>query len=115
MTRAQFDAARRRAEALGVKPSAWARAVLLDELDDRRAEVALLERAAARPRPTAASAAEVEQLRRLGITLNGLRRDAAMGRKAGDAVTVAVDDELLEQVLAAVTARRAELGDRTRS
>lgn len=115
VTRAQFDAARRRAGALGVKPSAWARAVLLDELDDRRAEVALLERAAARPRPTAASAAEVEQLRRLGITLNGLRRDAAKARKADDAVTVVVNDNLLEKTLAAVTARRAELGDRTRS
>lgn len=95
VTRAQFDAARRRAEALGVKPSAWARAVLLDELDDRRAEV--------------------EQLRRLGITLNGLWRGAASARQAGDAVTVVVNDDLLEKILVAVTARRAELGDRTRS
>jgi hypothetical protein len=54
-------------------------------------------------------------LRRLGITLNGLRRDAASARQAGDAVTVVVNDDLLEKILVAVTARRAELGDRTRS
>ncbi|EHK85786.1 hypothetical protein AK37_03438 [Rhodococcus pyridinivorans AK37] len=112
---AEREAIGRRARALGVKPSAWARAVLRDALDDRRAEVALLERAAARPRASTASAAEVEQLRRLGINLNGLRRDAATARKAGDAVTVVVDGALLEEVLAGVTALRAELGDRTRS
>ena len=99
----------------GVKPTAWARAVIRDELDDRRAEVALLERAAARSRPSTASVAEIEQLRRLGITLNGLRRDAATARKAGETVTVVVDDGLLTRTLAAVAARRADLGDRTRT
>ena len=51
----------------------------------------------------------------LGITLNGLRRDAATARRAGETVTVVVDGELLERTLAAVTARRAALGDRTRT
>lgn len=115
ISRVEHDAVRRRAKSLGVKPSAWARAVLRDALDDRRDEVARIARAAARPRPDAATAAEVEQLRRLGITLNGLRRDAASARKAGDTVTVIVDDELLGRVLVAVTARRAVIGDRTRT
>ena len=115
VSRADREAVDRRARALGVKPTAWARAVIRDELDDRRAEVALLERAAVRPRPSAASVAEVEQLRRLGITLNGLRRDAATARKAGETVTVVVDDDLLVRTLAAVTDRRADLGDRTRT
>ncbi len=115
VSRADREAVDRRAQALGVKPTAWVRAVVRDALDDRRAEVALIERAAARPRPTAVSAAEVEQLRRLGVTLNGLRRDAATARKAGETVTVVVDDDLLVRTLAAVTARRADLGDRTRT
>lgn len=115
VSRADREAVDRRARALGVKPSAWARAVIRDELDDRRAEVALLERAAARPRPSTATVAEIEQLRRLGITLNGLRRDAATARKAGETVTVVVDDDLLARILAAVTARRADLGDWTRT
>ena len=115
VSRAEHEAVRRRARALGVKPSPWARAVLRDALDDRRDEVGRIGRAAARPRPDAATAAEVEQLRRLGITLNGLRRDAATARKAGDTVTVVVDDDLLVRTLAAVTARRAELGDRTKT
>ncbi|GAB3582831.1 hypothetical protein GCM10027579_13230 [Calidifontibacter terrae] len=115
VSRAERDAVRRRAKSLGVKPSAWARAVLRDALDDRRDEVARIERAAARPRPSTASVAEVDQLRRLGITLNGLRRDAATARKAGETVTVVVDDDLLVRTFAAVTARRADLGDRTRT
>ena len=115
VSRADREAVDRRAQALGVKPTAWVRAVVRDALDDRRAEVALIERAAARPRPTAVSAAEVEQLRRLGVTLNGLRRDAATARKTGETVTVVVDDDLLVRTLAAVTARRADLGDRTRT
>jgi len=115
VSRADREAVDRRARALGVKPTAWARAVIRDELDDRRAEVALLERAAARSRPSTASVAEIEQLRRLGITLNGLRRDAATARKAGETVTVVVDDGLLTRTLAAVAARRADLGDRTRT
>lgn len=115
VSRVDREAVDRRARALGVKPTAWARAVIRDELDDRRAEVALLERAAARSRPSTASVAEIEQLRRLGITLNGLRRDAATARKAGETVTVVVDDGLLTRTLAAVAARRADLGDRTRT
>lgn len=115
VSRADREAVDRRARAHGVKPTAWARAVIRDKLDDRRAEVALVERAAARPRPSTASVAEIEQLRRLGITLNGLRRDAATARKAGETVTVVVDDDLLVRTLAAVTARRADLGDRTRT
>lgn len=115
VSRVEQEAVRRRARALGVKPSGWARAVLRDALDDRRDELARLRHAASRPGPSAASAVEVEQLRRLGITLNGLRRDAATARKAGQTVTVVVDDELLQRVLEEVTARRAALGDRTRS
>lgn len=115
VSRVERAAIERRAQALGVKPSRWGRAVWLDALDDRRDELARLRLAASRPRPSAASVAEVEQLRRLGITLNGLRRDAAAARKAGQTVTVVVDDEVLQRVLEAVTARRGALGDRTRS
>lgn len=115
VSRTEQDAVRRRARSLGVKPSAWARAVLRDALDERRDHVALIERAAVLPRPDVATAAEVEQLRRLGFTLNGLRRDAATARKGGHEVTVVVDDDLLHRVLDLVDARRAELGDRTRA
>ena len=115
VSRTERDAVRRRARSLGVKPSTWARAVLRDALDERRDHVAIIERGAALPRPDAATAAEVEQLRRLGITLNGLRRDAATARKDGHDVAVIVDGDLLESVLDALDARRGELGDRTRA
>ena len=42
VSRADREAVDRRAQALGVKPTAWVRAVVRDALDDRRAEVALM-------------------------------------------------------------------------
>lgn len=106
VSRAERDAVRRRAKALGVKPSAWARAVLRDALDDRRHEVEALAAQAVvpRPRPRPELARAVEQLRRVGVNLNQTRR-------AGDAI----DEDLLLKVMAAVDEVRAALGDRTRT
>lgn len=93
-------AIRDRARALGVKPSAWGRAVMLDALDSRRGEVEKLASVAVPPQPELARA--VEQLRRVGVNLNQTRRDGS-----------AVDDALLMSVLGAVDEVRASLGDRT--
>lgn len=100
VSRAEHDAVRRRARALGVKSSAWARSVLRDALDDRRAEVEALAAQAAMPRPHPELAQAVEQLRRVGVNLNQTRR-------AGDAV----DSVLLLDVLEKVDAVRRLLGD----
>lgn len=56
-----------RARVLGVKPSAWARGVLLDGLDARRSNVDRLHAAAAM-KPDPQLAAAVEQVRRVGGT-----------------------------------------------
>jgi len=100
VSHAERDAVRRRAKALGVKPSAWARAVLRDALDDRRHEVEALAAQAVVPRPRPELARAVEQLRRVGVNLNQTRR-------AGDVV----DGDLLLDVLKQVDAVRAALGD----
>ena len=100
LSRAEHDAVRRRAKALGVTPSAWARAVLRDALDDRRHEVEALAAQAVVPRPRPELARAVEQLRRVGVNLNQTRR-------AGDAV----DSDLLHEVLRAVDEVRVGLGD----
>ena len=94
-----------RAHVLGVKPSAWARAVMLDALDSRSAKVAQLESNAGTKEaaPTSLVPA-VEQLRRVGVNLNQALRKGA-----------AVDDGLLHEVMVAVDEVRASLGDRTRT
>lgn len=105
LTVADRDAIRRRARVLGVKPSAWARAVMLDALDARSAKVESLETCAgekaAAPHTLAPA---VDQLRRVGVNLNQELRK-------GNVVT----DGLLREVLAAVNEVRASLGDRARA
>lgn len=100
-TTAERAAVCRRAQVLGIKPSAWVRAAVLDALDARREHVAAMERVASSvPSPELAKA--VEQVRRVGVNLNTALRD---GR--------AVDDDMLRAVLATVNEVRAQLGDRT--
>lgn len=105
LTVADRDAIRRRAHVLGVTPSAWARAVMLDALDSRSSKVAQLENSAGvkKAAPTSLAPA-VEQLRRVGVNLNQAMRKG-----------VAVDDSLLHAVMVAVDEVRASLGDRTRT
>jgi len=104
LTVADRDAIRRRAHVLGVKPSAWARAVMLDALDSRSSKVDQLENNAGvkEAAPTSLAPA-VEQLRRVGVNLNQALRKGT-----------AVDDSLLHAVMVAVDEVRASLGDRTR-
>lgn len=105
LTVADRDAIRRRAHVLSVKPSAWARAVMLDALDSRSSKVDQLENNAGvkKTAPTSLVPA-VEQLRRVGVNLNQALRKGA-----------AVDDGLLHEVMVAVDEVRASLGDRTRT
>lgn len=105
LTVADRDAIRRRAHVLSVKPSAWARAVMLDALDSRSSKVDQLENNAGvkEAAPTSLVPA-VEQLRRVGVNLNQALRKGA-----------AVDDGLLHEVMVAVDEVRASLGDRTRT
>lgn len=100
VTRGEHDAIKRRATVLGVRPSTWARAVLRDALDQRRHEVEILAAHATVPRPAPELARAVEQVRRVGVNLNQVVR-------AGSAV----DEEILRDVLAAVTEVRSLLGD----
>lgn len=101
LTTAEREAIRDRARALGVKPSAWARAVMLDALDQRHALEAAMQQTA-RETPTPELARAVEQLRRVGVNLNTSLRKGQT-----------VDSSLLRAVLGAVTEVRAALGDRT--
>ena len=115
LSRYERDEISQRARALGVKPSAWARAVLRDALDSRRNEVQCVERMAARPRrDRQVDGAKVETLRRIGTTFEGLRRDVARARKDGESISVVVDDGLLEEACSVMTELRSELGDGTR-
>lgn len=100
MTRREHDAIKRRATALGVKASTWARAVLRDALDARSHEEEALAAQAAVPRPSPERARAVEQVRRVGVNLNQVVR-------AGTAVS----DELLREVLAALADVRVLFGD----
>lgn len=101
MTKSEREAIRRRARRLGVKPSKWARTVMLDALDSRRDGLSQME-AAVSSTPSPEMGQAVEQVRRVGINLNqALRRGGA------------VDDELLREVMVTVDAVRAQLGDRT--
>lgn len=103
LSKAEREAIRARARVLGVKPSAWARAVMLDALDARGTREAVMQQAAHEiPNPTLAGA--VEQLRCVGINLNQALRKGQ-----------AVDAGLLRAVFDAVSDVRAALGDRTTS
>ena len=108
LTETEREAIRRRAQVLGVKPSAWVRGVVLDALDARRDEVSRMHLAAlASPQPELATA--VEQLRRVGRNLNQALRAVNGGDLSG------LDDGLLRQVQVSVDDVRASLGDRTAS
>lgn len=101
LTHSERSAIRARAQVLGVKPSAWGRAVMLDALDKRRSQVeGMLAAASSAPAPEAAAA--VEQLRRIGINLNQALRS---GKSA--------DEQLLGELLSAVDGIRSAFGDRT--
>lgn len=103
LSTAEREAIRAHARALGAKPSAWARAVMLDALDQRHAlEAALQETARERPNPEFAGA--VEQLRRVGVNLNQALRKGQT-----------IDAGLLRAVFGVVSDLRAALGDRTAS
>lgn len=105
LTVADRDAIRYRAQALGVKPSAWARAVMLDALDPRQGHLDTLEQLARTAPPLSSERAHaVEQLRRVGLNLN-----QAMRRKP-----ISVNDSLLHEVLTAINEVRASFGDGTR-
>ncbi|MBB5599090.1 plasmid mobilization protein [Neomicrococcus lactis] len=101
VTKAEREAVRRRARRLGVKPSKWARTVILDALDSRRDGLGQMEvMAASTPSPELSQA--VEQVRRVGVNLNQvLRRGGAL------------DAELLREVMDSMDDVRAQLGDRT--
>ena len=103
LSKTEREAIRAHARTLGVKPSAWARAVMLDALDQRHAlEAAMQQNAGETPNPELAGA--VEQLRRVGVNLNQALRKGQT-----------VDTGLLRAVFDAVTEVRAALGDRTAS
>lgn len=105
---AEVAAVRTRSDALGVKPSRWIRAVVLDALDSRRDEVARLHRVAAKqPDPQVAEA--INQVRRVGVLLNQELR-----HRNKEKLTDALSDELLEDALFVVDDLRIALGDRTR-
>lgn len=103
LTVVEREAIRHRAQVLGVKPSAWARAVMLDALDVRSERLKALEITAKDNVAAPQSLAPVvEQLRRVGVNLNQVLRRG-----------VAVDGDLLREVVTAVDSLRASLGDRT--
>lgn len=103
LTIKEREAIRARARALGAKPSAWARAVMLDALDARGIREAAMQQTA-RETTNPELAGAVEQLRRVGVNLNTALRKGQN-----------VDAGLLRAVLDAVTEVRATLGDRTAS
>ncbi|TXI46753.1 MAG: hypothetical protein E6Q57_09875 [Mycobacterium sp.] len=103
LSTAERGAIRARARVLGAKPSAWARAVMLDALDARGTREAVIQQNAHEtPDPELARA--VEQLRRVGINLNTTLRKGQ-----------AVDTDLLHAVFDVVSDLRTALGDRTAS
>lgn len=104
LTRTDRDAIWQRARVLGVKPSAWGRAVMLDALDARSSKVEHLESSAVPAGVSETVGPAVEQLRRVGVNLNQALRKRAV-----------VDDDLLRAVLGAVNELRAVLGDRTKT
>lgn len=101
LTKVEREAIRARARVLAVKPSAWARAVMLDALDQRSTlEASMMQ--TAHEAPSAELAEAVEQLRRVGVNLNTTLRKGQ-----------SVDAGMLRAVLGVVTEVRAALGDRT--
>lgn len=115
MTGGEMSEVQARAQALGIAPSVWARAALLDALDARREQVRQLEQLAARPKLSAQATEAIERLRRIGVTLNALRRDAAMARKSGSEYSVVVDDVLLDRAIDELATIRDSLGDGVRT
>lgn len=103
LSETEREAIRARARALGAKPSAWARAVMLDALDARGTREAEM-RQTARETPNPELAGAIEQLRRVGVNLNTALRKGQT-----------IDAGLLQTVFDAVTEVRAALGDRTTS
>lgn len=101
LSETEREAIRARARALGAKPSAWGRSVMLDALDARGTREAEICRTA-RETPNPELAGAIEQLRRVGINLNQVLRKGQT-----------VDAVLLRAVLDALTEIRAALGDRT--
>lgn len=103
LTTKEREAIRARARSLNVKPSVWARAVILDSLDKRSTLEEALQ-TTAREAPNVELADAVEQLRRVGVNLNQALRKGQ-----------AIDTSLLHAVLTSVSAVRSRLGDRTAS
>lgn len=107
------EAVLRRARVLGVRPSSWARAVMLDALDDRSSNIEKIERAAltsgAVPTVNPELGRAVTELRRVGSNLNQCMRAINSGK------ATVLDADLLVAVRDAVNEVRATLGDRTAS
>ncbi|MBH0083009.1 hypothetical protein [Salinibacterium sp. SWN167] len=101
LTNTEREAIRARARVLGVKPSAWARAVMSDALDVRGTHETAMQQTA-HEKPDLELARAVEQLRRVGVNLNQALRKGQT-----------VDGDSLRAVIAAVGEVRAALGDRT--
>lgn len=91
-----------RASRLGVTTGAWARAVMLDELDARHDNVDAIIRARAAMPVHPELARAVEQTRRVGVNLNQAVRRG-----------LTVDDDLLREVMNVLSDVREKLGDRT--
>lgn len=91
-----------RASRLGVTTGAWARAVMLDELDARHDNVDAIIRARAAMPVHPELARAVEQTRRVGVNLNQAVRRG-----------LTVDDDLLREVMNTLRDVREKLGDRT--
>ncbi len=109
LTTSEREAIRVRARVLGVKPSAWSRAVMRDALDARSHALADIEQTAAQHELAPELGEAVEQLRRVGSNLNQAVRSFHQAGSGGP------DVALLSEVAAAVVEVRASLGDRTRT
>lgn len=107
------EAVLRRARVLGVRPSSWARAVMLDALDARSSNIEKIERAALTSGAVPTIAPElgraVTELRRVGSNLNQCMRAINSGK------TTVLDADLLIAVRDAVDQVRTALGDQTAS
>lgn len=107
------EAVLRRARVLGVRPSSWARAVILDALDARSSNIEKIERAALTSGAVPTIAPElgraVTELRRVGSNLNQCMRAINSGK------ATVLDADLVVALRDAVDEVRAALGDRTAS
>ncbi|MCD2143961.1 hypothetical protein [Gordonia paraffinivorans] len=102
-----------RARSLGIKASAWGRAVMLDALDAGRGEVERLHRAAAR-RPDPERAELAAQLRGIGVALHQEQRRRNGGYRQLVAVYRALEkhDALDDELRAALLDAARSLGER---